>query len=117
MDQTLEIVEQDPKLKDVWKVRVPGIYGKKGDPLPARMARLVLPAAQSLQQVYRQVVAEGGRLFISDMFRSAADQQRAHEDWKSGRKSAYSPPSCSSVHEAGRAIDIDAFDTVIGHKR
>lgn len=117
MNQTLEIVEQDPKLKDVWKVRVPGIYGKKGDPLPARMARLVLPAAQSLQQVYRQVVAEGGHLYISDMFRSAADQQRAHEDWKSGRKSAYSPPSCSSVHEAGRAIDIDAFDTVIGHKR
>lgn len=117
MNQTLELIEPDGKLKNVWKVRVPGIYGRKGDPLPARMARLVLPAAQSLQQVYRQVVTEGGHLFISDMFRSAADQQRAHEDWKSGRKTAYSPPSCSSVHEAGRAIDIDAFDTVIGHKR
>src|SRR5688500_15104673 len=88
MDQTLAIVEQDLKLKDVWKVGVPGIYGKKGDPLPARMARLVLPAAQSLQQVYRQVVAEGGRLFISDMFRSAADQLRAT---KTGSRAARAP--------------------------
>ena len=117
MNQTIELIEEDSKLKGVWKVRIPGIYGRKGDPLPARMAKLVRPAAESLQQVYQQVVAEGGHLYISDMFRSAAEQQRAHEDWKSGRKSAYSPPSCSSVHEAGRAIDIDAFDTGIGHKR
>ena len=117
MNQILELIEKDERLRDVWKVRVPGIYGRKGDPLPARLSKLVLPAAQSLQHVYERVASEGGHLYISDMFRSAADQQRAHEDWKSGRKSAYSPPSCSSVHEAGRAIDIDAFDTGIGHKR
>jgi hypothetical protein len=117
MNQTLELIEEDDRLTGVWKVRVPGIYGRKGDPLPTRLARLVLPAAESLRQVYQQVVAEGGHLYISDMFRSAADQQRAHEDWKSGRKTAFSPPSCSSVHEAARAIDIDAFDTGIGHKR
>ena len=35
----------------------------------------------------------------------------------SGRKTAFSPPSCNSVHEAARAIDIDAFDTGIGHQR
>lgn len=51
------------------------------------------------------------------MLRTAAMQQKAHEDYKSGRKSSYSPPACSSVHESGRAIDIDAFDTGIGHKR
>jgi hypothetical protein len=117
MNQTLELIAADDRLKGVWKVKVPGIYGKKGDPLPARLAKIVRPAAQSLQQVYSRIVAEGGHLYISDMFRSANDQQRAHEDWKSGRKSAYSPPSCSSVHEAARAIDIDAFDTGIGHKR
>lgn len=32
-------------------------------------------------------------------------------------KTAYSPPSCSSAHEAGCAIDIDAFDTVVAHRR
>jgi hypothetical protein len=96
---------------------VPGIYGTKGQPLPKRMAKLVHGAAEALQNVFRDVVALGGHLYITDMFRSAVDQQKAHEDWKTGRKTAYSPPSCSSVHEAARAIDIDAFDTGIGHHR
>jgi murein L,D-transpeptidase YcbB/YkuD len=117
MNQEVEILGDESKLKGVVKIRVPGIYGKKGDPLPQRMAKLVKPAAQALQQVYKDIVAEGGHLFISDMVRSFAEQQKAHEDWKTGRKSAFSPPACNSVHESGRAMDIDAFDTVIGHKR
>ena len=117
MEMKCEILEEDKKLKGVVKVRVPGIYGKKGNPLPKRMAKLVRPGAVALQKSYRDIVKEGGHLYISDMFRSVADQQKAHEDWKSGRKSAYSPPSCNGVHEAARAIDLDAFDTVIGHKR
>lgn len=90
MDMKCEILEKDEKLKGVVNVRVPGIYGKKGDPLPKRMAKLVRPAAVVLQKVYRDVVNEGGHLCLSDMFRSATEQQKAHEDWKSGRKSAYS---------------------------
>ncbi len=117
MDFCCEIFEDDERLNGVVKVRVPAIYGRKGDPLPLRMAKLVRPAAEALRQVFEDVVREGGTLYISDMFRSAAQQQRAHEDWKSGRKTAFSPPSCNSVHEAGRAIDIDAFDTGIGHAR
>lgn len=117
MEIKCEILENDEKLKNVVKVRVPGIYGKKGDPLPKRMAKLVRPAAVALQKVFEDVVMAGGHLYISDMFRSATQQQKAHEDWKSGRKTAYSPPSCNSVHEAARAIDIDAFDTAIGHQR
>lgn len=117
MKQTVKILKRDPDYEGVWKVRVPGIYGSKGDPLPKRMSRLVLPAAKALKQAYGMITAEGGHLYISDMFRSAKAQQRAHEDWKSGRKSAYSPPPCASVHEAARAIDIDAFDTGIGHAR
>ncbi|MGD8681338.1 MAG: peptidoglycan-binding protein [Lysobacterales bacterium] len=118
MEQKLTIVEDDERLTGVVKVEVPGIYSTpKGAALPKRLAKLVRPAALALQKVYRDVVAEGGHLFISDMFRSATQQQKAHEDWKSGRKSAFSPPACSSVHEAARAIDIDAFDTGIGHKR
>jgi len=117
MVKELTLLQRDPRYNDVWIVRVPGIYGGKGKPLPRRMSRLVLAAAHALNNVFEDVSAEGGHLYISDMFRSATEQQRAHEDWMSGRKSAYSPPSCSSVHEAARAIDIDAFDTGIGHRR
>lgn len=117
MKMRCEIVQEDPRLNGVVKVRVPGIYGRKGDPLPMRMCRLVLPAAQALDRVFQSVAAEGGHLYVSDMFRSAKEQQKAHEDWKTGRKSAFSPPSCSSVHEAARAVDIDPFDTGIGHAR
>jgi hypothetical protein len=118
VEQKLEITGEDERLNTVVKVNVPGIYGPtKGNPLPKRMAKLVKPAALSLQKAYIEIVNEGGHLYISDMFRSADQQRKAHEDWKSGRKSAFSPPSCNSVHEAARAIDIDAFDTVIGHKR
>lgn len=116
MDMKCEILEVEERLQGVVRVRVPGVYPGKGDPLPVRIAKLVLPAAESLVRVYEDIVAGGGHLYISDMFRSAADQQKAHEDWKSGRKIGYSPPSCSSVHEAARAIDIDAFDTGVGHK-
>lgn len=116
MDMSLRILGRDEKYRGVVRVQVPGIY-PKGSPLPAHMARLVEPAAEALARVYRDIVAEGGHLYISDMFRSAEMQQRAHEDWKAGRKTAYSPPACGSVHESGRAIDIDAFDTGIGHRR
>jgi peptidoglycan hydrolase-like protein with peptidoglycan-binding domain len=117
MEMRCEILEEDQDLKGVVKVRVPGIYGVKGNSLPDRMAKLVKSAAMALQKVYADITNEGGHLFISDMFRSAEEQQKAHEDWQSGRKSDFSPPSCNSVHEAARAIDIDAFDTGIGHRR
>ncbi len=116
MKMGLHILGKDEQLKGVVKVELPGIY-PKGDPLPEHMAKLVEEAAVGLAKVYEQIVEEGGHLYISDMLRSAAMQQKAHEDWKSGRKSSYSPPACSSVHESGRAIDIDPFDTGIGHKR
>lgn len=117
MDQTCEILGDAIGLTDVVQVQVPGIYGKRGDPLPERMAKLVRGAAVSLDEVYREMVKKGGHLYISDMFRSAEEQQRAHEDYLAGRKESFSPPACSGVHESGRAIDIDAFDTGIGHAR
>ena len=113
----LMILGPDASLVNVVLVKVPSIYANKTAILPKRMARLVQSAAGSLQKVYEQIESEGGHLYISDMYRSASQQQRAHDDWKAGRKTAFSPPACSGVHEAARAIDIDAFDTVIGHKR
>ena len=116
MEMKCEIVGKDTKFKGVVNVRVPGIY-PRGEPLPKHMAKLVQAAAEALARVYEDIVKEGGHLFISDMFRSAEMQQKAYEDYKMGRKTDYSPPACGSVHESGRAIDIDAFDTGIGHKR
>lgn len=95
-------------------VTVPSSYGDHVA-LPQRLAILVEEAALSLQQVYVAMVAAKGHLYISDMFRSFEDQERAYLDWLHGRKAAYSPPPCGSVHEAARAIDINAFDTGIGH--
>ncbi len=118
MEMTCKILGEDPRFLGVVRVLVPGIYGPtKGGPLPRRMSRLVRAATTALRQVYREIVALGGYLYITDMFRSAADQQRAYMDYLAGRKTAYSPPPCASVHEAARAIDIDAFDTGIGHRR
>ncbi|MFH1963492.1 MAG: peptidoglycan-binding protein [bacterium] len=116
MKMRLQILGDDEKFKGVVKVEVPGIY-PKDSPLPAYMAKLVKEAAEALKKVYEQVVEKGGHLYISDMFRSAEMQQKSHEDWKMGRKSSFSPPACQGVHESGRAMDIDAFDTGIGHKQ
>lgn len=117
MKMECKIISDDPAFKGVVNVQVPGIYGTKGDPLPKRMAKLVREAAVALNKVFQDVAQAGGHLYLSDMFRSAHEQQQAYNDYKTGRKSAFSPPSCGSVHEAARAIDIDAFDTGIGHKR
>jgi Putative peptidoglycan binding domain len=116
MEMTCEILHPVDGLKGVVQVLVPGIY-PRGEPMPERMAKLVRKAALSLQDVYKDVVKAGGHLYLSDCFRTAADQHKAHLDYLSGRKKSYSPDTCSSVHEAARAIDIDAFDTGIGHAR
>lgn len=116
MEMECKIISDDPNLRGVVNVSVPGIYGTKGNPLPKRMAKLVREAAEALNLVFQDVAQTGGHLYLSDMFRSAEEQEQAHNDYLTGRKSAFSPPSCGSVHEAARAIDIDAFDTGIGHK-
>lgn len=117
VEMRCKIIGPNPSYNGVVDVEVPGIYGQKGNPLPKRMSKLVREAAEALDKVFQDIDHEGGHLFLSDMFRSAEEQEQAHNDYLTGRKSAYSPPSCGSVHEAARAIDIDAFDTGIGHRR
>ena len=116
MDMRCDISGDVDGLTGVVHVSVPGIF-PKGEPMPERLAKIVRPAAEALQKVYKSVVDAGGHLYISDMFRDAEQQHKAHMDYLSGRKSSFSPDTCSSVHEAGRAIDIDAFDTGIGHQK
>lgn len=82
--------------------------------LPTRMAKLMPDAAASLDLLERNLLetfdcvgSPDDGLFLSDAYRSPEEQSKAHQDWKMGRKSAYSPPSGGSWHEVGRAIDID----------
>jgi hypothetical protein len=49
----------------------------------------------------------GGALILSDLFRSYDMQLQAHLDFVKKRKKAYSPPPGGSMHEAGRAFDLD----------
>ena len=73
--------------------------------LPA--AQMTPDAAASLDQVRSEIEALGGCVRVSDMYRSSAMQAKAHQDYVTGKKKAYSPPAGGSVHEAGRAIDLD----------
>jgi hypothetical protein len=112
-----KIKRDDPDFNDVVIVQVPSIYKNYSAYLPERMAKMVRSAAEALDKVYEEIVEAGGHLYLSDMFRSAEEQDKAHQDFITGRKTAFSPPACGSVHESGRAIDIDIGNTVIGHRR
>src|SRR5262249_4927938 len=45
--------------------------------------------------------------FLSDLFRSFDMQLQSHLDFVNGKKKAFSPPPGGSLHEAGRALDLD----------
>jgi hypothetical protein len=86
-------------------ITVASIYNN--GPLPKRMAQCTPDTAAALQGVIADVRSLGFHLRLSDLFRSYDMQKEAHEDFVQGRKKAFSPPPGSSMHEAGRAMDID----------
>lgn len=90
-------------------LHIASIYTRNGAPapLPARMAWCAPDLRDALLALDAEVARRGGALRLSDLFRSAEMQDRAHADWKSGRKRAFSPPAGQSLHEAGRAFDLD----------
>lgn len=71
------------------------------------MARLAEDAAATIPKIIADFQGKDALFRLSDAFRSKEQQDRAHYDYTSGRKKAYSPPSGQSMHEAGRAIDVD----------
>jgi D-alanyl-D-alanine dipeptidase len=76
-------------------------------PLPARMAKCTPDTYTAVFNVARDLAAAGGRLILSDMFRSHDMQAQSHQDFIAGRKTAFSPAPGGSFHEAGRAFDLD----------
>jgi hypothetical protein len=85
-------------------VKIKSIYG--GD-LPKRMAHCTPDMLSALQGAAADVEAAGGELILSDLYRSYDMQLQAHLDYVTGKKTAFSPPPGGSMHEAGRAFDLD----------
>jgi len=86
------------------------IYKNKlGDlvPLPTRMAKCTPDTYNAIFNVATDLAKKGGKLILSDLFRSYDMQAQSHQDYAAGRKKAFSPPPGGSLHEAGRAFDLD----------
>lgn len=90
------------------EIVIPSIYPKANPgPLPKRMAKCTVDMKQALQAIATEVMGKGGKLILSDLFRTHDEQLQANKDYESGKKSAYSPPPGGSFHESGRAFDLD----------
>lgn len=71
------------------------------------MAKCTPDTLACIVAVAQALGARGGKLFLSDLFRSYDMQLRSHQDYVNGKKKAFSPPPGGSLHEAGRALDLE----------
>lgn len=78
-----------------------------GGLLPKRLALLAEDAAAALSRAQLSFETKNALFRLTDAYRDPNEQARAHNDWRTGKKKAYSPPAGYSMHEAGRAIDVD----------
>jgi hypothetical protein len=90
-------------------VQILSVYEANGERvmLPKRMAHATPDMLAAINAISAELETKGGRLFLSDLFRSYEMQLQSHLDWKTGKKDAFSPPPGGSLHEAGRALDLD----------
>ena len=76
-------------------------------PFPARMGQCTPDTFTAIMNIAKDLAKKGGKLILSDLFRSYDMQMQSHLDFVSGKKRAFSPPPGGSFHEAGRAFDLD----------
>lgn len=76
-------------------------------PLPVRMAKCTPDTHTAIFNIATDLAKKGGKLILSDLFRSYDMQAQSHQDFIAGRKKAFSPAPGGSFHEAGRAFDMD----------
>lgn len=76
-------------------------------PLPIRMAKCTPDTFNAIFKITQELEKKGGKLILSDLFRSYDMQAQSHQDYIAGRKKAFSPPPGGSFHEAGRGFDLD----------
>lgn len=75
--------------------------------LPKKMARCTPDMEKAIHAAGAALEARGGHLYLSDLFRSYDMQYQSHMDWVNKKKKAFSPAPGGSLHEAGRAFDLD----------
>ena len=91
-------------------ISIISVYKNKlGDrlPLPSRMAQCTPDTYSAIFSIATELAKKGGKLILSDLFRSYDMQAQSHQDYVAKRKKAFSPPPGGSFHEAGRAFDLD----------
>jgi hypothetical protein len=89
-------------------VEIPSIYFDKNKQrvnLFPRLAQCTPDTKVALMKIKADLDAKGIKLFLSDMFRSHGMQLQAHIE--NAKKGVFSPLPGGSMHEAGRAIDLD----------
>ena len=89
--------------------QVLSIYEVGGNrvPVPKRMAFATPDMKMALFRLAKDVADEGGSFALSDLYRSYDMQLQAHLDYVSRKKKAFSPAPGGSMHESGRAFDVD----------
>jgi hypothetical protein len=85
-------------------IKIASIYN--GD-LPMRMAKCTSDMHAALFGVIAEFEGTNNSLVLSDLYRSYDMQAQAHSDFVTHKKTAFSPPPGGSMHEAGRAFDLD----------
>jgi len=86
-------------------ITIDSIYN--GKPLPVRMAHCTPDMYAAAFATKATLKTKSCDLVLSDLFRSYDMQFQANLDYVTGKKKAYSPPPGASMHEAGRAFDLD----------
>ena len=92
------------------KIDILSVYPEGKTPkvmLPERMANCTPDTKKALEGIRDDLRAAGGDLALSDLFRSYDMQLQSHLDFVNHKKKAFSPPPGGSMHEAGRACDLD----------
>jgi hypothetical protein len=93
-------------------IKIPSRYGKNNSlvDLPKRMAFCTPDTNAALLALAAELKTKGGALILSDLFRSYEMQKQSHDDFVNGKKTAFSPPPGGSMHEGGRAMDLELGD-------
>jgi hypothetical protein len=122
--------ESKPEKIKLVPITIESSYKKNGQKilLPAQLAWCTPRMRDAIYKLRAIVIAAGGRLELSDLYRTPKQQAAAHarylaakKEWEAigsppGRKPKYSPPAGGSLHQGGEAMDVslDALGGLAG---
>jgi hypothetical protein len=90
-------------------IKIASVYKDDGRPidLPKRMAKCSVDMHRALTNLVAAMTGMENAIVLSDLYRSFDMQMQSHLDFVNKKKKAFSPPPGGSLHEAGRALDLD----------